>query len=79
MSEATLIPRRRTSGLVNRSEMISHERAREAAMRLIHSHFGLPDEARIHIPASSDDDDLIIMDYIAQQIFKDLQSEAKQA
>jgi hypothetical protein len=78
MGEALRIPRRTTSGM-HRDGMISHERAREAALRLIHSHFGLPDEARMHIPAQTDDDDLVIMDYIAQQIFRELQAEAKQA
>jgi hypothetical protein len=62
MRMASIIPRR--------TEPISHERAREAAMRLIHSHFGTEPHAVICIPATADDDDVVILDYIQQQIEK---------
>ena len=68
-----LIPPR-TLSLTNRrrTEPISHERAKEAAIRLIHSHFGQPDHAHMTIPLSLDDDDVVIMDYIEQQLLREL-------
>lgn len=51
---------------------ISHTRAMEAATRLINSHFQQQEpRARISIPVSMDDDDVVILDYIAEQIEKE--------
>ena len=65
------IPPRRSFTNARRSEPITHERAREAALRLIHSHFGTQPHARMTIPLNLDDDDVVIMDYIEQQLLKD--------
>jgi hypothetical protein len=50
---------------------VSHERAREAALRLVNSHFNNNREthphARMTIPVDVDDDDVVLMDYIHQQ------------
>ncbi len=54
--------------------IVSHERALEAASRLINSHFGGADNkrgVRASIPASEDDDDIVITDYIMQQKAKE--------
>lgn len=48
--------------------VVTHERAREAAHRLVNSHFRQEPRARASIPANEDDDDLVITDYITQQI-----------
>jgi hypothetical protein len=48
------------------SEQISGKQAKEAAQRLINSHFGNADPARMSIPAQPTDDDLTIMAYIEQ-------------
>lgn len=54
--------------------VVSHERAREAAQRLINSHFNNNREtyphARCTIPVQPDDDDIVICDYITQQANK---------
>ena len=50
-----------------RGRPITHMEAAVAAQRLINSHFHNPDSARVQIPASPWDDDLIIMDYIEEQ------------
>lgn len=50
-----------------RGRSVTHEEARTAALRLIHSHFHTPDQARMSIPAQFDDDDCTIMDYINEQ------------
>ncbi len=65
------IPPRQNRRLT-REANISHERAAEAAHRLIHSHFGQQPYARIHIPVDQDDDDVVICEYIEQQIEKEL-------
>jgi len=54
-----------------RGRPVTHEEAEEAARRLIHSHFGAADGARCQIPANPMDDDLLILDYIAEQRAKD--------
>jgi hypothetical protein len=66
------IPARRNSLGSGRMEPISHERAQEAALRLIHSHFGTKPHARVHIPVDADDDDVVLMDYIQQQVAKEM-------
>ena len=50
-----------------RKRVVTHERAREAARRLINSHFRNKDTAHMSIPVNVDDDDVVICDYIAQQ------------
>lgn len=50
-----------------RGRPISHEEALISAHRLINSHFHNKDRARIQIPASPWDDDLMIVDYIEEQ------------
>lgn len=55
--------------------IVSHERAMKAAQRLINSHFGNPDRARMSIPAKEDDDDLVITDYILQQRAREADAE----
>jgi hypothetical protein len=68
-----IAPRNRNSlTMTRRAVPISHQRAKDAAMRLIHSHFGQPDHARISIPLNLDDDDVVIMDYIEQQLIREL-------
>jgi hypothetical protein len=67
------IPPRRSITNERRTEPITHQRAKEAAMRFIHSHFGQTDHARITIPLNLDDDDVVLMDYIEQQLLADLQ------
>lgn len=47
--------------------VVTHERAMEAAHRLVNSHFRQEPHARASIPASADDDDIVITDYITQQ------------
>jgi hypothetical protein len=54
-----------------RTEPITHQQAREALQRLIHSHFGQTPHARITIPAQADDDDILLSDYITQQLHAD--------
>jgi hypothetical protein len=68
------IPPRRSITNERRTEPITHERARQAAMRFIHSHFGQRDHARITIPLNLDDDDVVLMDYIEQQLLADLRA-----
>jgi hypothetical protein len=67
------IPPRRSRTNERRTEPITHQRAKQAAMRLIHSHFGQPDHARMTIPLDLDDDDVVIMDYIEQQILAEIE------
>lgn len=50
-----------------RKRVVTHERARLAARRLVNSHFHNPDTARMSIPVNVDDDDIVINDYISQQ------------
>lgn len=69
---AVTIPPRRSITNERRTEPITHQRASEAAHRLIHSHFGQKDHARITIPLSLDDDDVVITDYIEQQLLKEM-------
>ncbi len=69
---AVRIPPRKSLMCESRPEPISHERAREAALRLIHSHFGVTPHARATIPVHIDDDDVVILDYIQEQIEKEL-------
>lgn len=71
MAETKTIEPRRSLTNERRNSPISHARAQEAATRLIHSHFGQGPHARITIPLSLDDDDVVIMDYIEQQLLKD--------
>jgi hypothetical protein len=47
-------------------ERISGARAKKSALRLINSHFGNADPARVSIPAQPTDDDITIMAYIEQ-------------
>jgi hypothetical protein len=48
--------------------LIGHDEAHEVAQRLINSHFGNSNPARMSIPAKPDeDDDLVICAYIEQQ------------
>ena len=50
---------------------IPHIEAREAARRLVNSHFRNPDSARVSIPANPEqDDDLVLHSYIRQQARK---------
>lgn len=72
MSETMTIPPRKSLTHEMRTEPITHERAQLAAQRLINSHFGNRDHAHIHIPVNLDDDDVVIHDYIEQQILKEL-------
>lgn len=47
---------------------ISHAEAKEAARRLVNSHFRNEDGARVSIPANPNrDDDIVLMSYIAQR------------
>lgn len=56
---------------------IPHIEAREAARRLVNSHFRNPDSARVSIPANPDqDDDLVLHAYIRQQARKAGSSES---
>ena len=71
-SPLAIPPRKRSFTNSRRTETISHARASEAAIRLIHSHFGQKDHAKISIPLSLDDHDIVIMDYIEQQMLKEL-------
>lgn len=66
------IPPRDRPGHFRRDTPITHEQARHAALRLIHSHFGIAPHARMTIPVQADDDDVLIIDYIEQQVLKDL-------
>lgn len=53
---------------------ITHDRAQTAARRLIGSHFGLADRARITVPPRKEqeqDDDFVLMAYIRQQRGRD--------
>lgn len=76
MEETTvLVPPRKSWTNERRTEKITHEQAREAATRLIHSHFGQKPHAKISIPAKLDDDDILIMDYIEQQLLEELRIE----
>lgn len=50
-----------------RGRPVSHKEACISAQRLINSHFRNEDRARIQIPASPWDDDLMIVDYIEEQ------------
>lgn len=52
---------------VMRGIPVTHAQAKESARRLINSHFNNPDSARVQIPASIHDDDLIITDYVIEQ------------
>lgn len=54
--------------MVNTVERITHEQARSAAIRLINSHFNNPDQAKCSIPCDKNDDDILLMDYIGQQV-----------
>ena len=65
------IPPRRSNTNQRRTAPITHVQAQEAALRLIHSHFGQRPHARMSIPAQLDDDDILIMDYIEQQVLQD--------
>ena len=48
--------------------LVTHARAETAARRLIGSHFGLADRARITVPPRKhSDDDFLLMAYIRQQ------------
>jgi hypothetical protein len=71
MATTQLISPRRSITNERRTQPISHERAKAAAMRFIHSHFGQADHARITIPLNLDDDDVVLMDYIEQQLLKE--------
>ena len=51
--------------------IVSHKRALEAAHRLYKSNFGQPEKPRISIPAKADDDDVVLIDYIWQQMAKE--------
>lgn len=55
-------------------DVISHERARIAAVRLINSHYDVEgsDRPQVSIPVGLDDDDIVILDYIQQQMRSDL-------
>jgi hypothetical protein len=50
-----------------RGRPVTHEEARDSSRRLINSHFRNPDQARIQIPVSASDDDVLILDYILEQ------------
>lgn len=52
---------------------IRHEDARRSAMKFINEYFRNPDRERPRtcIPAQSDDDDILLIDYIRQQEAKD--------
>lgn len=50
-----------------RGRRVTHKEAAASVQRLINSHFHNPDSARIRIPADPSDDDLVIIDYIAEQ------------
>ena len=51
-----------------KQRIVTPERARLAAQRLIDSHFRNPgrEHARVTIPVNLDDDDVVIMDFISQ-------------
>lgn len=51
-----------------KSRIVTIERAKLAAQRLIDSHFNNPgkEHTRISIPVNLDDDDIVIMDFISQ-------------
>lgn len=56
---------------------ISHSEAREAAQRLINSHFGNQPHARTAVPPRPDyDDDMVLCAYIAQQREKEIAAPA---
>jgi len=50
-----------------RGRPVTHEEARKSALRLINSHFHNPNGAIASIPVQTTDDDVMIMDYIAEQ------------
>lgn len=56
-----------TLSMKMRGRPVAHEEAKQSAHRLINSHFGNPDKARMQIPANPADDDLIVCDYIYEQ------------
>lgn len=54
-----------------RGRPVAHDEAEKSAQRLINSHFRNPDGARMRIPANCADDDITILDYIAEQRERD--------
>lgn len=50
-----------------RGRPVTQKEAMESAQRLINSHFNNPDRARMQIPVSAADDDVIVTDYIREQ------------
>lgn len=55
---------------IDRNRPISVNQAKDAAQRLINSHFRKPNSARMTIPAKVDDDDILLMDYLNQSALK---------
>jgi hypothetical protein len=53
-----------------RGRPVTHEEALASAQRLINSHFHNPDSARVQIPCSPHDDDVMVMDYIHEQMVR---------
>ena len=59
---------------------VTHDRAENAARRLIGSHFGLTDGARITVPPRKhQDDDCVLMAYIRQQRRRDVTTKSGEA
>ena len=54
-----------------RNHQVSHTDASKAAHRLINSHFGNKDQARVSIPVKEDDDDVLVCDYVREQAVKE--------
>jgi hypothetical protein len=51
-----------------RGRPVTHEEARTSAHRLVNSRFNNPDGARCSIPVRVDDDDVVVLDYISEQM-----------
>jgi len=60
MSEPTLT-------MKMRGRPVTQDEALKSAHRLINSHFGNPDKARVSIPVDYRDDDVTVIDYIHQE------------
>lgn len=60
-----------TITMILRDRPVSHQEAMASAHRLINSHFHNQDRARMQIPANPADDDMIICDYIHEQMMKE--------
>ncbi len=47
-----------------RARPVTHDEALKSTHRLVNSHFGNPDSARMQIPVNAADDDVVVIDYL---------------